>query len=137
MSAEHDDFVGQVGAGNLRDDVEAHQITGVIFGGYVDFELDRRALLEHANDTVVVLGGHHDLRHDRRRIGSPGRWAAARSAARRLAVFAPLTLRVLWILTACAFAAGSSARQRGGADQNVAAVAAARLEHHTGPFLRQ
>ena len=67
VPAEHDDFVGLVGARNFRDDVVARPSLGMGAIDDVELELDGAAVGEQAPDAAVVLVAHHDrgrrLRH--------------------------------------------------------------------------
>jgi hypothetical protein len=56
-SAEHDDFVVQVRAGNFADDVVSHGIVVIEARGDVHFEANGNPALNEAHHAVVLLGG--------------------------------------------------------------------------------
>ena len=72
VRAHDHDFAGEVGAGDLRDDVE--RVAGRIGFGMelrldVHFHPHRLAALDQADDAVVVLDGERRRRHLLRRLG--------------------------------------------------------------------
>ena len=68
MAAEHHDFIGLVGAGNLRDGVVGRLALRI--DAVLDVELERhgRAVGQNARDAAVVFIAHHDGRQVLRQV---------------------------------------------------------------------
>ena len=64
VTAEHDDFIFQlrIGAGNLGDRVVTVEVRVLVCDRDVGFHLHFFAGLDHANNAIVVLNRHTDLR---------------------------------------------------------------------------
>ncbi len=63
VSAEHDDFIFLVGAGNFGDGVVLHGVIVVEGVGDVQFERDVFLLLQQTGDASPVLRSHGELRN--------------------------------------------------------------------------
>ena len=81
MSAQHDQFMFEIGAGNFCDGIVGHQILGVkpclkVHGHFQIF-----AVLDHPSQAIEIFGGDGDLWRDHRGIRGPGANEIRRKAA--------------------------------------------------------
>ena len=64
MSAEHDQFVLEIGAGNLGDGVIGHQVIIMELDREIDGHFDFLALFAHPDQSVVLFHRQDDLGRD-------------------------------------------------------------------------
>ena len=104
MSADHYDFVFQIGIGsrNFGDGIESVLVIAKVFHVDIQFDVDRHIRLEQPKHTSIVLDRHHDHWHGIRMlafVGGPAQAAIVEDRAAGAAVVASI-------------AAGKNYRQR-------------------------